>query len=160
VPGKRNAVRQRLVAHGFTIAHVTVYFADWAWNDAYARCLSRDDRGAIAHLKTTFMHAAMAHLQWCRTASERVLGRQIKHILLLHVGAFTALMLDELLGAYRAAGTTLIGLDAATQDPAYSANPNRTWRGERTFLQQLVQAHQANFPPLRTWTEDLARRCR
>jgi peptidoglycan/xylan/chitin deacetylase (PgdA/CDA1 family) len=160
VPGKREAVRQWLAAHGYTVAQVTVYFADWAWNDAYARCLSRDDRGAIAHLRMTFMDAAIAQLDWARTVSERLLGRQIKHILLLHVGAFTSLMLDELLGAYRAAGTTLIGLETATQDPAYATNPDLVWSGERTFLQQLGVASPVKIPPQRTWIEDLARRCR
>ena len=94
VRSKRDAVRQWLGTHGYTIAQVTVYFADWAWNDAYARCVARDDREAIARLKTTFMDAAMAQLHWSRTVSERLLGRQIKHVLLLHIGAFTTLMLE------------------------------------------------------------------
>jgi peptidoglycan-N-acetylglucosamine deacetylase len=160
VPGKRDAVRQWLAAHGYTIAQVTVYFADWAWNDAYVRCLSRDDRVTIAHLKPTFMEAAMAQLNWSQAVSDRLFGRQIKHILLLHVGAFTALMLDDLLSAYRAAGTTLIGLEAAVKDPAYTKNPDLVWNGERTFLQQLLEAGTIEFPPLRSQVEDLARLCR
>jgi len=36
VLGKRDAVRQWLGAHGYTLAQVTVNFADWTWNDAYA----------------------------------------------------------------------------------------------------------------------------
>ena len=66
VLGKRDAVRQWLAAHGYTLAQVTVNFADWTWNDAYARCVSRDDRVAIAHLNTTFMDTAMAQLDWSR----------------------------------------------------------------------------------------------
>jgi peptidoglycan/xylan/chitin deacetylase (PgdA/CDA1 family) len=36
---KRRAVRRWLAAQGYQIAQVTVYFDDWAWNDAYARCV-------------------------------------------------------------------------------------------------------------------------
>jgi len=160
VPGKRDAVRQWLAGHGYTIAQVTVYFSDWAWNDAYGRCLARDDRAAIAHLKTMFIDTAMGQLKWAQVVSERLIGRQIKHILLLHVGAFTALMLDDLLSAYRAAGMTLIGLEAAVQDPAYARNPNAVWAGERTFLQQLVEAGTAEVSSLKILVDDLATRCR
>ena len=64
-------------------------------------------------------------------------------------------MLDDRLSAYRAAGTTLIGQEAAVQDPAYARNPDLVWNGERTFLRQLVESE--NIPPLKSWVEDLAR---
>ena len=34
---KRDAVRRWLTARGYQIAQVTVYFDDWAWNDAPMR---------------------------------------------------------------------------------------------------------------------------
>jgi peptidoglycan/xylan/chitin deacetylase (PgdA/CDA1 family) len=160
VRDKRDAVRQWLAGHGYTIAQVTVYFEDWAWNDAYARCVARDDWVAVGHLKRTFMDAALARLHWSRTVSERLLGRQIKHILLLHIGAFTSLMMEDLLRAYRAAGTVFISLEEAVEDPAYSSSPDIAWNGERTFLQQLAEAGADEVPKLRSGVEDLARQCR
>jgi hypothetical protein len=59
-------------------------------------------------------------------------------------------MLDDLLRAYRAAGTTLIGLEAAVQDPAYARNPDLVWDGERTFLRQLVESDNIEIPLLKT----------
>jgi hypothetical protein len=41
--------------------------------------------------------------------------------------------------AYRAAGTTIIGLEEAVRDRAYARNPDLVWNGERTFLQQLTR---------------------
>jgi hypothetical protein len=80
--------------------------------------------------------------------SARLFSRQMKHVLLLHIGPFDALMLDELLRAYRAAGTTLITLDAALQDPAYQIDPNLGSSDERTFLQQVALARGIEIAPL------------
>ena len=52
---KRRAVRRWLAAQGYQIARVTVYFDDWAWNDAYARCVGRPDPGTIQWLKQSFL---------------------------------------------------------------------------------------------------------
>jgi peptidoglycan-N-acetylglucosamine deacetylase len=159
--GKRNAVRQWLSARGYTIAQVTVYFEDWAWNDAYARCVALDDETAVARLKDTFIEAARASLAWSRESSTRLFGRSIKHILLVHMGAFDALMLDDLLRAYRADGVTLISLGAAVRDPAYERNPDLVWAGERTFLSQLAEVTRIGMPPLpSTSLPEVARLCR
>jgi peptidoglycan/xylan/chitin deacetylase (PgdA/CDA1 family) len=146
-PQKRHAVRRWLAAHGYQIAQVTVYFDDWAWNDAYARCMGRSDSGSIQWLKQSFLEAAVRRLEWSQAVSKVVLGRQIKHILLLHLGAFDALMLDELLEAYRTAGVTMIGLKPAMADPAYKLDPNLVWDGELTFLLQVARARNLSIPP-------------
>jgi peptidoglycan-N-acetylglucosamine deacetylase len=146
-PQKRHAVRRWLAAHGYQIAQVTVYFDDWAWNDAYARCMERSDGGSIQWLKQSFLESAVRRLDWSRALSNVVLGRQIKQILLLHLGAFDAVMLDELLEAYRKAGVTMIGLKAAMADPAYTLDPDIVWDGELTFLLQLARARHLSIPP-------------
>jgi peptidoglycan-N-acetylglucosamine deacetylase len=158
---KRDAVRRWLAARGYTVAQVTVYFEDWAWNDAYARCASRADASGIAEMKRLFMKSAMAQLAWSRELSTRVFKRQIKHILLLHIGAFDALMLDELLRAYRAAGVTLIGLDRAVRDPAYTIDPGLAFEEEKSFLRQVAEARRIPIPGGSSApSEALARLCR
>jgi peptidoglycan/xylan/chitin deacetylase (PgdA/CDA1 family) len=144
---KRHAVRRWLAAQGYQIAQVTVYFDDWAWNDAYARCVGRSDPGTIQWLKQSFLQSAVQRLAWSEAVSKAVLGRQIKHILLLHVGAFDAVMLDELLAAYRQAGVTMIGLTQAMADPAYKLDPDIVWDGELTFLLQVARARKLPIPP-------------
>jgi hypothetical protein len=146
-PQKRRAVRRWLAAHGYQIAQVTVYFDDWAWNDAYARCVGRPDPGAIQWLKQSFLQLAVQRLAWSEAVAKAMLGRQIKQILLLHLGAFDAVMLDELLAAYRQAGVTMIGLIEAMTDPAYKLDPDIVWDGELTFLLQVARARKLPIPP-------------
>jgi len=144
---KRNAVRRWLAARGYRIAPVSVDFYDWAWNDPYARCLSKGDSGSTEWLKQSFMDVAMSRLKWSKEASNLIFKRQIKQILLLHIGAFDALMLDEVLNAYKTAGVKFIGLNTAGRDVAYALNPDIVWEGELTFLEQLAQSKHMALPP-------------
>ena len=75
-----------------------------------------------------------------------IFKRPIKQILLLHIGAFDALMLDELLSAYKKAGVKFIGLNAAVRDVAYALNPGIVWEGELTFLEQMAQSKHMVLP--------------
>ena len=149
-PLQRTRVRQWLASRRYRIAHVTVHLDDWAWNDAYARCVERSDERAIDDLKRSFMKAAMERFQWARAVSDTLFKRQIRHILLLHVGAFDALMLDELLRAFQNAGMTAITLRAAMEDPAYTLNDEIVWQGELPFLLRIAQARRAVIPPAPT----------
>jgi peptidoglycan/xylan/chitin deacetylase (PgdA/CDA1 family) len=143
---KRNAVRHWLLAHGYTIAQVTVDFDDWAWNHTYARCVARRDAEAVIGLRRSFLEAATSRLLASKRLSDQLYGRQIRHILLIHAGPFTALVLDELLAAYRNAGVTFIGLEAAATDPAYAVDPRIVSHGERTFLEQIAESRMVRMP--------------
>ncbi len=145
-PLQRTRVRQWLAGRRYRIAHVTVHFDDWAWNDAYARCVERSDERAIDDLKRSFMKAAMERFEWARAVSHTLFKRQIRHILLLHVGAFDALMLR----AYQNAGMTAITLRAAMDDPAYTRNDDIVRQGEMPFLLRVAQARRAAIPPAPT----------
>jgi peptidoglycan-N-acetylglucosamine deacetylase len=144
--GRREAVRQWLATHGYRIAPVTVTFDDWAWNDAYARCAQRHDDRAITWLKRSFLDAALRRLAWSRAASEVTFGRPIRQILLLHLGAFDAVMLEDLLAAYRKAGVRMIGLDTALADPVYQLGTDRSWHGESSFLFEVAWARGVRIP--------------
>jgi peptidoglycan/xylan/chitin deacetylase (PgdA/CDA1 family) len=142
----REAVRRWLAAHGYTIAPVTVTFEDWAWNDAYARCAARRDASAIAWLKHSFLEAAVSRLKWSQAAAEVTFGRPIRQILLVHVGAFDAVMMDDLLEAYQHAGVTMIDLKTALADPVYQVKTDEGWQGESTFLVQVARARGVRIP--------------
>jgi peptidoglycan-N-acetylglucosamine deacetylase len=145
---KRNAVRAWLAGRGYTIAPVTIDVEDWAWNDAYAAGASRGDTAVVEGLKPAFLAAAQAELAWSVELAGRLFGRPIKHVLLLHIGAFTALVLDDLLRSWRAAGVTLIAVDAALEDPAYRIEPSVVSPRGYTFLAQVARSRRV-APPAR-----------
>ena len=62
------------------------------------------------------------------------------------MGAFDAVMLDELLTAYRAVETRFITLDDALRDSVYTIDPGLVQDGGATFLVQVAKARQVPIP--------------
>jgi len=135
---RRNAVRAYLAENHYRIAEVTADYYDWAWTDAYTRCLAQHDNKSIAWLKDHVVDSADRHLRSANAISELLLKRRIPHILLLHDGAFDVLTLDAILKQWRKEGVEFISLDEALADPAYQINPNFVYREGRNFLEQIA----------------------
>ncbi|MGN6364306.1 polysaccharide deacetylase family protein [Asticcacaulis taihuensis] len=110
-----------LKAHQYKIADVSISFNDWAYTETYARCMAKGDSEAIESMKIQYMQGVKASIARSLMASQKVYGRQISHVLLIHEGAFTALMLPEVLTAFEEEGAHFVTLDQAQSDPAYSA---------------------------------------
>jgi cellulose synthase (UDP-forming) len=135
---EREAVRRALRERQYQIVPVSVDFYDWAWNDMYARCAGNP--GAVGALTREFREAALRALDWSEETANTLVRRPIKQILLLHVSAFVALTLDDLLSAYGERGVRFIPVRDALEDPVYAIDPKVTWRGQENFLTQLLRA--------------------
>jgi cellulose synthase (UDP-forming) len=135
---ERENVRRALRERRYQIVPVTVDFYDWAWNEMYARCAG--DPRAVGALTREFQEAALRALDWSEETADALVRRSIKQILLLHVSAFVALTLDDLLSAYEARGVRFISIRDALEDPVYGIDPKVTWRGQENFLTQLLRA--------------------
>lgn len=116
---KREAARKFLVQHGYRVATVTMSFADYAYNEPYARCIQKNDSAAIARLETSYLDAASAASDYSRGLAKTLYGHDIPYVLLMHVGAFDARMLPRLLKLYRDKGFSFITLEQAESDPFY-----------------------------------------
>jgi peptidoglycan/xylan/chitin deacetylase (PgdA/CDA1 family) len=137
---KRDAIRAFLFSYGYRIAEVTTSYNDWAWDNAYVRCVKQNDQQSIAWLKTNVVSDADWHLNSSAEMSWRLLHRNIPQILLIHVGAFDAVMLSTILNNFHAHHVTFITLDEALADPVYKLNPNYAYTGEYTFLKQIADS--------------------
>ncbi len=135
---KRNAVRGYVRRKGYSIAQVTVNYEDWAWIDAYTRCAARHDEQAMNWLRAQVVAAALRELRRAQTLANRLIGRDIKHILVLHLGAFNAVSLPDVLKAFKADGVRFISLQTALGDEVYELNPNVPMSTTLTFLAQLA----------------------
>lgn len=136
-PSAREAVRAHLFGRGYRIAQVTVDFEDWEWFPVYARCSGANAERDLAELRADYREAARTELLAADERARALFGRPIRQILLLHAGAFTAQMIDDLLDEYEALGVRFISLDAALEDAAYRIDPRFTASWGATFLAQL-----------------------
>ena len=115
-PAKRAASRTWLAAHGYKIAAVTASFADYAFNEPYARCVAKDDHAAIRELEQAYLDAAAASITLSGETETAQFGKTPPDILLMHIGAFDAHMLPRLLALYKDAGFRFVPLDQAALD--------------------------------------------
>ena len=144
---KRHEIRTWLAQHHYQVAQVNMDFEDYLWNDPYARCMAKQDDAAIAHLHDTYLATADQYITVFRTLSKLVYGRDVRYILLMHIGAFDARMLPELLALYRSRGFTFISLPEATADPAYRDDPDMPLKYGGAQLEQMMAARKLKFPP-------------
>lgn len=145
---KRNAVRQYLFSEGYRIAQVTVDYYDWAWNAAYHRCRVQQDGPAIEWLTAHVVESATGSMRAAKAMAARLFGRDIPHVLLVHVGAFDAVTLDAVLQNLRRQGVTFVPLDEALADPAYALNPDHASSIGLTFLEQVAAARVVDISDL------------
>jgi len=157
---KRRAVRAWLSAHSYKIAEVSMDFEDYLWNEPYARCVARGDGASIAKLHDSYLAVADQYYGVFRELSRLVYGRDVKYVLLMHVGAFDARMLPELLHLYRAKGAQFISLPAAMSDPAYQDDPDIGEATGGTFLELMLQKKKIKFPANSKPYQELEAMCR
>ena len=143
---KRDAVRSYLQQKRYRTAEVTVDFEDWAWNGPYVRCATAKDSAAVGQLAALYIKMAVRELKVAERLSARLFKRQVKHILLLHIGAFDAYMMDRLLAAYERQGVTFISLTEAMADPVYRTDSHYLSPIGRPLLRQLVRAGKPEPP--------------
>jgi peptidoglycan/xylan/chitin deacetylase (PgdA/CDA1 family) len=157
---KRRAVRAWLATHRYRIAEVTMDFGDYLWNAPYARCMDKHDPAAIARLHDSYLSAADQYYGVFRHLSQIVYGRDVKYVLLMHVGAFDAKMLPELLALYRSKGVRFISLPSAISDPAYSDDPDIGEPSGGAMLELMVRKKKLPLPDNRKPFQELEDACR
>ncbi len=93
-------------------------------------------------MKQNYLDRASEDISLGQKMSEAVYGRYIKHVMLLHIGAFGAVMLPQLLDLLQQSGFKLITLEEAETDPAYAIVPQVASKGGGTMLQMMMEAKQ------------------
>ena len=147
---KRDAVRKFLLDNHYQIAEVTLDFWDYQWNAPYARCLNQQNQKAITDLKRTYLEASTGAIEAAQSLSQLLFKRDIKHILLLHIGELDAVMLDQVLTNYEKLGVKFISLQDALRDKVYRINSGTIRSTGYTFLNEIRVARKLPNPEVVT----------
>jgi peptidoglycan/xylan/chitin deacetylase (PgdA/CDA1 family) len=118
-PEKKAGVRAFLKHGGYKVAGVTMSFSDYLWTEPYFRCRTKGDSRAIQALEDSYLSAAEEGIEYYRSMSRALHGRDIPYVLLLHIGALDAEMLPRLLQLYRSKGFSFVTLQEAEADEFY-----------------------------------------
>jgi peptidoglycan/xylan/chitin deacetylase (PgdA/CDA1 family) len=145
-PGKKQAVAAFLKKHGYRVAEVTLDFEDFLWNAPYARCLAQNDTLGIDWLKSNYLIAAEEHIELGQKMAQTLFGRDIKHVMLLHVGGFETVMLPGLLNLLQQKHFKLITLEDAESDAAYASDANWLTTHGGDLLKLLMLSRNLEIP--------------
>ena len=143
---KRHAVRQMLGELNYSIAQVTLDHEDYLWNSTYARCVDKHDQKAIEWLRKSYLDTAETYFEMQRATAKQVYGREINHVLLLHLGAFSPEILPALFDLLKRQGFTLVSLEEAQRDPAYGVDPDFAATNTGTLLEQHMDGRKLPYP--------------
>lgn len=144
---KRHEIRNYLHQHGYQIAHVSLDFEDYLWNDPYARCAAKHDGKSIEYLRTSYLATADQYITLFRDVTHTLYGRDIPYILLMHVGAFDAKMLPALIELFRNRGFSFVSLPEASKDPVYAEDPDIPFQYDGTIQEQIAASRHLKMPP-------------
>ena len=143
---KRRAVRSYLFAHHYRVAQVTLDFEDYAWNDAFGRCMAQQNAVGLAWLKQSYMENAAEYIRLGREEEQIAFGHEIPNVMLLHATAFTTLMLPDLLKLLRGEGFTFEAIAEVESDPAYAMDPDAALKFGGTLPDQFMDSKHLKYP--------------
>lgn len=158
---KRTEVRTFLAARGYHVAPATMMFGDWLYSEPYARCVAKNDHAAIARMDKLYLQAAAENIAYYRGMSAALYGRDIPYVLLLHIGAFEARTLPQLIKLYKTKGFQFVSLEQAEADPYYQAFNDPSQAAPIADLEDHMTAKQLTPPkPPADHAEELNALCR
>jgi peptidoglycan-N-acetylglucosamine deacetylase len=143
---KRRAVRAFLASNGYRIAQTTLDFEDYLWNSAHARCWMRKDEASLRWLRESYLTAAREFIRLGVDHSRQVFGRDIHHVLLLHLGSFSSHILPDLFALLDEEGFEVVTLEEAQRDPAYDYDPDIADPRGGTLVELGMRAKQIPWP--------------
>jgi len=120
---KRDAVRKFLKQNFYRTGHVTIDASDWAVDDRLSARLTKDPAADLKPYRDFYLSHMWERSLYYDDLSQKVLGRSVKHTILMHYNLLNALFLGDLLDMFRSKGWKLIDAADAFRDPVFLSEP-------------------------------------
>jgi peptidoglycan/xylan/chitin deacetylase (PgdA/CDA1 family) len=127
---KRDAVRTFLKQNGYRTGHVTIDASDWAIDDRLSARLAKEPAADLKPYRDFYLSHMWERSLYYDDLSRKVLGRSVKHTILMHYNLLNALFLGDLLDMFKSKGWKLIDAAEAFTDPVFLATPKIIPAGE------------------------------
>jgi peptidoglycan/xylan/chitin deacetylase (PgdA/CDA1 family) len=123
-----------LGAHGYTVAPFTIETADYAFAAVYEHATLSTDDAAADKAMAAYLSATDERVAFCESLAADTFGREIPHVLLIHVNRLNADAMPELLRRLKARGYSWISLADALRDEAYATRDDYVGRSGPSWL--------------------------
>ncbi len=127
---KRDEMRSFLTQHGYRVGHVTVDNSDWAIDQRLTARVTKNPAADVKPYRDFYLEHMWARAEYYDALARRVLGRPVKHTVLVHFNLLNGLFLGDIIEMFKAKGWQPIDAEEAFSDPVFSAKPNVTPAGE------------------------------
>lgn len=122
---KRDGMRSFLRQQGYRNGYVTLDTSDWRLNEKLVEVLAKDPQANLEPIRQAYLAHIRQRALAYRELAQRLQGRDIPQVLLLHHNLINALWLDDVIGQFRGMGWTIVAPAQAYADPVYRFMPER-----------------------------------
>jgi len=116
----RDEIAALLLERGYRNVPVTVDSDDWSYNTRYTRAIKAGDEAEAGEIAEEYLRFVIESAARARSLAREKLGREIHHVLLLHLNHLNSVVLDRLLTQLENEGWTFGKIDETLDDPVYA----------------------------------------
>lgn len=127
---RRDKMRGFLKVQGYRMGYVTIDASDWYIDQRLRTRLAENPKADLSGYEDYYLNHLWERAVFYDNLSRRVLGRSVKHTLLIHHNVLNELFLNDVLDMFQSKGWKLIHAASAFTDPVFSAAPNILPAGE------------------------------
>jgi hypothetical protein len=127
---KRDSINAFLQRTGYKNGYVTIDNSDWFINSRMIKFMEENRDSSIEKYKKYYIEHLFDRAKYYDDIAYKLLGRRVKHTLLLHHNLTSALFLNDLMAAFEKEGWELIDADEAFTDPIFEMTPDIVPAGE------------------------------
>jgi peptidoglycan/xylan/chitin deacetylase (PgdA/CDA1 family) len=127
---KRDGMRRILQENGYRNAAVTIATFDWLIDEHLRSALKRDPLTPLEPYRAYYLQHLATIIRHYQALGRAVAGREVQHVVLLHLNLLNALFLEDVLGMLAKNGWKLVSPATAYQDPIYAEDPRTLTAGE------------------------------
>ncbi len=143
-PKKKKRIRKDLYKRSYRVAHVTVKTSSNFFNRPFV-IAQRASREKLDPLRERYLSHVRMLLDYAEKQSQAVFGRNIPHVLQLHMGVATAMMIKPLIEALKTRGYEFVSMVEALSDTAYATPEEYAGPLGLTFTDRVAATHGLPF---------------
>jgi len=127
---KRDSLNEYLKRINYQNGYVTIDASDWFYNSRLISFMSKNPGKSIEQYKKAYIEHLLDRAKFYDELAFKLLGRKIKHSILLHHNLTSALFLEDLIKAFENEGWQMINASDALSDSIYQKIPDLVPAGE------------------------------
>ncbi|MEE9441514.1 MAG: polysaccharide deacetylase family protein [candidate division Zixibacteria bacterium] len=148
--GRNHTIKKAIIDYldeqDYITAHVSIDTDDFVYNLQFEKLYESADSVEIIRLGNEYIDNILERLEDAEKLSQDILGRQAKHILLLHANRLNSYFLYDLLLEIETRGYKFISLDKVLTDPVYTLLESYTGPKGLSYFERLAKSDPDMLP--------------